>query len=156
MRKWIILGATHFAMLGVGFAAGVYTLPILTAEAAPDAATVQTATATAQFTGTFTRDLKGSDALHWGEGKITVTPTQIIHEGALSPGPDFKLYLTKGFVEDEDSFNKIKAQSVRVGDVKGFKGVIVNLPAGVNPADYDTVVIWCEAFGEFITAAKYR
>jgi hypothetical protein len=30
------------------------------------------------------------------------------------------------------------------------------MPDGIDPADYDTVVIWCETFGEFITAATYR
>jgi hypothetical protein len=32
----------------------------------------------------------------------------------------------------------------------------VPLPDGVDLADYDTVVVWCESFGEFITAASYR
>lgn len=50
-------------------------------------------------------DLRGSDFLHRGEGKISVTPTRIVHEGALAPGPDYKLYLTQVFVEHEASLN---------------------------------------------------
>jgi hypothetical protein len=32
----------------------------------------------------------------------------------------------------------------------------VPVPAGVNPSDFTTVIVWCERFGEFITAAQYR
>lgn len=35
MRRWLILMTTHLVMLGVGFAGGIYTLPILTAPQAP-------------------------------------------------------------------------------------------------------------------------
>ena len=42
MRRWVILIATHLAMLAMGFAGGVYTLPILTAPQAPDAAASRT------------------------------------------------------------------------------------------------------------------
>ena len=45
---------------------------------------------------------------------------------------------------------------VRVGDVKTFNNFLVPVPAGVDPSDYTTVIVWCERFGEFITAAQYR
>lgn len=155
MRKLILL-LTHGIALAIGFALGVYLLPILTAPSSPDQAVLEQSAADAQFTGTFTRDLRGSDFLHWGEGTISVSSSKIVHEGELSPGPDYKLYLTKQFVEHEDEFNPIKADAIQIGDVKSFKGVIVDIPAGVNVADYNTVVIWCESFGEFITAAQYQ
>lgn len=43
-----------------------------------------------------------------------------------------------------------------VGDIRTFENFIVPLPAGTRLQDYDTVVVWCEAFSQFITAAKYR
>jgi hypothetical protein len=110
----------------------------------------------ATYTAEFTRDLKGSDFLHWGEGTVSVSPKQIVHMGKLAPGPDYKLYLVPEFVEDEASFEAVKARSVQVGDVKTFDGLILEVPEGVDIEAYDTVLIWCEAFGEFITAAKYR
>ena len=41
MRRLLILTVTHGAMLAVGFALGVYFLPILTAPDAPDAAMLE-------------------------------------------------------------------------------------------------------------------
>lgn len=156
MRRFIVLSFTHVAMLAVGFALGVYFLPILTAPAPLDQAVLEEQAQGAMFEGTFTRDLSGSDFLHWGEGKVSITPTAIVHQGALAPGPDYKLYLLKSFVEDEAAFEAVKSQAQLIGDVKTFDGVVVNVPEGVDVSDYTTVVIWCEAFGEFITAAQYQ
>jgi hypothetical protein len=44
----------------------------------------------------------------------------------------------------------------RVGDVKTFENFIVPVPKGIDPAAYRAVIVWCESFGQFITAAKYR
>ncbi|MEQ9695020.1 DM13 domain-containing protein [Shimia sp. SDUM112013] len=155
MRKLILFG-THAFTLAVGFALGVYLLPILTAPQGPDHAVLEAEAQGATYSAAFTRDLKGSDFLHWGEGTISVSPERIVHMGDLAPGPDYKLYLVPEFVEDEASFEAVKKQSMRIGDVKTFNGVILDVPAGVDIDAYTTVVIWCEAFGEFITAAKYR
>lgn len=156
MRRFLILIITHAAMLAAGFALGVYLLPILTAPKGPDMAVLEAGAQDAEFTAEFTRDLKGSDFLHWGEGSISLSPTQIVHMGKLAPGPDYKLYLSPQFVEDEAGFEAVKVQSVQVGDVKTFDGVLLDVPEGIDITAFDTVVIWCEAFGEFITAAKYR
>ena len=155
MRR-IILLITHAGALALGFGLGVYLLPILTAPPAPDAAMLEEQARDALYTAEFTRELRGSDFLHWGEGTISVSPTMIVHEGRLAPGPDYKLYLTTEFVEHEDEFNPIKGQAAQVGDVKTFEGALIDIPEGIDIEAYTTVVIWCEAFGEFITAAKYR
>jgi len=34
--------------------------------------------------------------------------------------------------------------------------LLLDIPEGVNVADYNSLIIWCEAFGEFITSAKYQ
>ena len=44
----------------------------------------------------------------------------------------------------------------RVGDVRTFENFVVPVPADIDPGAYNTVIVWCESFGEFITAAKYR
>jgi len=154
--RWIILSITHAVVLVVGIALGIYLLPILTAPDGPDQALLETTAESALFKASFTRDLKGSDFLHWGEGDISVTPTKIAHEGALAPGPDYKLYLVNEFVEDEEQFEAVKPGAQLIGDVKTFDGFIVDVPQGVDVASYSTVVVWCEAFGEFITAAQYQ
>ncbi|HEY7669490.1 MAG TPA: DM13 domain-containing protein [Hyphomicrobium sp.] len=156
MLRYFILFASHAAMLGLGFALGVYLLPILTAPKGPDRASLEETAAQALFTGRFDRKLRGSDLVHWGEGEVRVAPDRIAHQGRLAPGPDYKLYLAPEFVDTKEGFLAIKGRSKRIGDVKTFNGFIVELPAGVDVRDYTTAVVWCEAFSQFISAAKYR
>ena len=154
--KKIALVASHLAMLAIGFAAGVYVLPILIAPEPPDASEVKSVAGAAQFTGQFRRDLKGSDILHWGEGTVSVGRKAISLAGRVAPGPDYKLYLAPEFVDTEEAFLRVKAQSLRVGDVKTFENFIVPVPDGTDLTRYNTVVVWCERFSMFISAAKYR
>jgi len=156
MNKTLWLTASHLGMLLAGFALGVYLLPILTAPAAPPAALVQSIAASANFRGQFRRDLAGSDLLHWGEGEVSVSRTNIALKGKLAPGPDYKLYLVPAFVENEAQFLKLKDRSARIGDIKTFENFIVPVPGGVDVAQYTTVLVWCETFSEFISAASYR
>ncbi|MEO1331260.1 MAG: DM13 domain-containing protein [Pseudomonadota bacterium] len=154
--RWILLLASHGAVFAAGFGLGVYLLPILTAPPSLDRAMLAEMAAGATFQTTFTRDLKGSDFLHWGEGSVSVAPDKIVHQGALAPGPDYRVYLVETFVEDEESFLAIKDEALQVGEVKTFDGFVVELPAGTDVESFNTVLVWCEAFSEFITAAKYR
>lgn len=154
--KRLLLIITHTVALALGVALGIYLLPILTAPPDPDDAVLQAMADEARFTGTFTRDLRGSDFLHWGEGTISVTESAIAHQGSLAPGPDYKLYLVPEFAAHEDEFLPQKQQAALIGDIKTFGGFVLSLPEGVDPEAYTTVVVWCESFGEFITAARYR
>lgn len=156
MKRAIILAVTHLVALGIGFAAGIYYLPILTAENAPEAAILEQEAAAASYSTTLTRDLRGSDGFHWGEGTISVSESSITHQGELAPGPDYFVYLTKEFVEHEDEFLPIKDEAQLIGPVKSFDGFLLDIPEGVDIENYTTVVIWCESFGEFITAGQYR
>jgi hypothetical protein len=156
MLRWLIMLATHGAAVALGFAAGVYFLPILTAPPGPDEAAIAAASTGARFTGTFRRDLPGSDFLHWGEGEIRLMAERIVHDGRLAPGPAYRLYLSPEFADTKEGFLRLKDKAVAVGEVKTFEGFILSVPPGVDVAAYTTAVVWCEAFGMFITAAKYR
>ena len=156
MKKPLLLVASHLAVLLIGFALGIYLLPILTAPVTPSAALVQSIASSSDFRGQFRRDLAGSDLLHWGQGEVSVGRKSIALMGKLSPGPDYKLYLVPEFVENEAQFLKIKNRSARIGDIKTFENFIVAVPEGVDVALYSTVLVWCETFSEFISAAKYR
>ena len=156
MKRLLVLAVTHGAALAAGFALGIYFLPILTAPAAPSAGDVTAAAGGAEFKGEFRRDLKDSDFLHWGEGTVSVSRGAITLMGRIAPGPDYKLYLSPEFVETEADFNRLKAKMARVGDVKTFENFIVPLPESIDPKAYTTVIVWCESFGQFITAARYR
>ena len=156
MFKLLRFLITHGIALFIGFALGIYMLPILTAPEGPSQAEVTSAAQQALFKGVFSRDLAGSDFLHWGEGEVTVSPRQVTFMGSMAPGPDYMLYLTRELVQDEASFLAIKADSARVGPVKTFDKFVLDMPQGTDPNDYRAVVVWCESFSEFITAASYR
>ena len=154
--KTYIITFTHLLALLIGFAGGIYALPILTAPASVPPVMLEKESANAIFSGEFTKDLPGSDLFHWGEGTISLTADHVIHQGSLSPGPDYKLYLLDRFVQHEDEFLPIKDQAIFIGDIKQFDGFILDIPNNTNIEQYNTVVIWCESFSEFISAAQYR
>ena len=156
MKKKLLLVGTHLIALAAGFALGIYLLPILVAPAAPTTAELASLMGPAVWKAQFRRDLKDSDALHWGEGAVSVGPKSISLIGKLAPGPDYKLYLAPEFVETEADFKRLKPRMVRVGDIKTFDNFLVLVGPGVDPAKYNTVIVWCETFGQFITAAQYR
>ena len=131
MKKALILAVTHAAALVIGFAAGIYVLPILIAPEAPSAAAVKTAASDAQYSAQFRRDLRGSDPLHWGEGTVSVGRKAVTLDGRVAPGPDYKLYLAPEFVETKDEFLSLKERALRIGDVKTFENFIVAVPASV-------------------------
>ncbi|EEX93877.1 hypothetical protein VIA_001035 [Vibrio orientalis CIP 102891 = ATCC 33934] len=117
---------------------------------------VQKVTNQALYTATFQKERQGSDFLHWGEGSVSISSQQVAFVGALAPGPDYKLYFSPTFVETEADFNANKAQMIQVGEVKSFDRFTVSLPEGFPLKDYNTVIVWCETFGEFITSARYK
>jgi len=156
MKRAILLVASHACVLAAGFALGVYALPILTAPAAPTNAEALSAASQGLYKGEFRRDLKGSDALHWGQGVVSVGRQSIVLTGKLAPGPDYKLYLSPAFVETEEDFARLKSQMKRVGDVRTFENFVVPVPESVDVSQYKAVIIWCESFSQFITAAEYK
>lgn len=154
-RHIILFGALKFtAGLIVGFGLGVYFLPILTAEKGLDTAAIAQLEQTIERSGTFTRDLQDSDALHWGEGKINVSDSKIWLEGKIAAGPDYRLYMIPKFVETESDFLAIKDQAVQIAPIKAFENFAVDVPMGVDVSQYPALIIWCEAFGQFITSAE--
>lgn len=154
--KKIILLATHGAALAVGFALGVYFLPILIQPPSPNIAQVESELAAPAFVTTFDRSREDSDRFHWGEGELRLYDNTIVFEGELAPGPDYRLYLTTEFVETESSFNAIKDQALEVGSVKNFDRFVFENVTAVGDPRFNTAVVWCETFGEFITSGQYR
>ena len=98
------------------------------------------------------------DPVHYGSGGVTVLQRTVFLESnfEVGPGPKFHVYL-------------VPKESVRrAGDVKGtdfidlgrlraFKGSQkYTVPATINLADYQSVVIWCAAFGVLISPADLK
>jgi len=156
MMKFIALLVSHGIAMAAGFALGIYLLPILIAPSAPSDAEVAQASGKAIYSTRFNKDLPGSDFLHWGVGEISISTRRVSFTGELAPGPDYRLYLTPTLALDEQQFLAIKESSAYIGDVKTFDNFILSIPENVNPADFSAVLVWCETFGEFITAASYQ
>lgn len=154
--RTLFLAVTHIGFAAGGFALGIYMLPILMAPEAPSTIEVAGIQSQSTFNGTFRRDLQDSDLLHWGEGEVSIGEDVVTLMGSIAPGPDYRLYLSPKFVETEQDFLALKSSMVQVGPVKTFDNFIVKMPSGINPADFTAVIIWCEAFGQFITAASYK
>ena len=155
-NKKILFFFSHLFVLAIGFGLGVYFLPILTAPKSLEISKIDEFQKEALYKTEFVKDLRGSDLLHWGEAEVTISNNIITVKGSIAPGPDYKLYLTNQFVEHEDEFLPIKSEAKYVAEVKTFKNFVINIPSDININYYNTVVIWCESFEEFITAAKFK
>jgi hypothetical protein len=156
MKRFVLLTASHALFAAGGFVAGIYLLPVLTAPEGPSATEMSAAVNQAEYKGQFSRELEGSDFLHWGEGVVSIGRKYISLQGEISPGPDYKLYLSPVVVETEAEFVRAKPNMSRVGDVRTFENFVIPVPASIDPAEFNTVIVWCESFGEFITSARYR
>jgi hypothetical protein len=164
MFSWICAKAGRAAIFGliaglgiggaVGFGLGVCFLPILTAGPGLDHVAVQALATSAERRGRFVRDLPESNSLRWGDGTIMINANQIWFNVTISPGPDYWLYLAPEFVDDGAGFLAIKAEPRQIGAVKTFENFALDLPPAIDLDEYDAVVIWCEAFKQFITAAR--
>lgn len=73
---------------------------------------------------------------------------------AVSPGPDYRLYLTKDIVRTKEGFEIARASAVQIGPIKAFENFSLNMPDSIDISDYGAVLIWCETFSAFITAAE--
>jgi len=153
--RYVLFAVVFF---GAGFIAGLYSLPVIQAARLTPPVVAGFTGEEAGRKGEFRDDLPGNDFLHWGRGSVLVTDRVVAFKDVeLAPGPDYRLYLVPDVVTDEQSFLAVKAQSVAVAEVNTFSGPAqYQIPAGINVADYRAVLVWCEAFGEFISLAELR
>ena len=110
--KYLIFFFSHSAILAIGFALGIYLLPIITAPKSVDINEIEKLSSNVIYQTEFKKGQRGNDFLHWGEGKVMITNSEIIFKGKIAPGPDYKIYLTKKYVEHEDEFLPIKTISL--------------------------------------------
>ena len=144
--------------IAAGFALGIFVYPyifladIVATEKVESAATRKTIA-----TGTFIH-ANPSDPIHYGKGRVTVYQDLLHLESdfEVGPGPKFHVYL----VPEKNitpSTNVAKLMYVDLGRLKAFKGSQnYPIPAGVDLARYETVVIWCEQFGVLVSPAPLK
>jgi len=96
-----------------------------------------------------------SDPVHYGRGKVAVYEELVYldMDFEVGPGPKFHVYLVpKGQVRQ--SADVANTMFIDLGRLRAFKGSQkYRIPAGVNLADYPSVVIWCAQFGVLISPA---
>jgi len=156
MFKRLLLLISYLAVLGVGFAGGIYALPILIAQPAPLPAQIEQVAGAALYRGAFDPNLEASDWLHWGAGEVWLSQDQIAFNGELAPGPDYRLYLSPVAINSAEEFLRHKASLTLVGDVRGFDGFVLPLPTQTDLSAQRSAVVWCESFGQFISATTLQ
>lgn len=153
--KKLILGVLFGGFLGLaaGFAVGIFVYPYIfladltAADQAPEQSPILA-------TGKFIH-VDPSDPVHYGKGMVTVYENTV-HLGGdfeVGPGPKFHVYLVPR--KPITSADDVKSSMfVDLGRLRAFKGSQnYAIPSGIDPADYDSVVIWCKAFGVLISPA---
>ena len=102
-----------------------------------------------------------SDPVHWGKGGVSIYQQGNLNEVYLEsdfevgPGPAYHVYLSSGKdIRNNDDFNS--AVNTDIAILKSFEGSqIYKVSSGsLDPAQYNSVVVWCMAFNQLITSAK--
>jgi hypothetical protein len=140
---------------GVGFASGIFAYPYIFLTDIVGTDTVDTAARREVAGGEFVH-VNPSDPIHYGKGQVTVYD-DLVHlqdDFEVGPGPAFHVYLVpKADVREEADVEN--SMYVDLGRLRAFKGSQnYPIPAGVDVADFGSVVIWCERFGVLISPAK--
>src|SRR5262249_19161442 len=105
-------------------------------------------------TGTFIH-ANPSDPVHWGRGNVSVYERVVFlnPDFEVGPGPAYRVYLVpKSAIRSSSDLNGVT--HVDLGWLRPFKGGQRHrIPAGHNPKDYPSVIIWGEPFSVLISPA---
>ena len=74
---------------------------------------------------------------------IMANADKIWLDGEISPGPDYRLYLTPKYVETGAEFLQIKADSTQIGPIKAVENFALDIPADVEASNFPAVLNWC-------------
>ncbi|MBO6718791.1 MAG: DM13 domain-containing protein [Rhizobiaceae bacterium] len=139
--------------VGAGVALGFFLFPYVFPPP-PATEELQTVQTDKVAEGTFIH-ANPSDPIHYGEGGVSVySDTVFLHEDfKVGPGPDYHVYLVpKANVRSSGDLGT--AMYIDLGRLKAFEGSQnYTIPAGVDLADYPTVLIWCQKFSVLISPA---
>lgn len=148
------------ALLGTagGFASGIFVYPYIFLNDVVAAEKVENPQARTQVATAMFIHANPSDPIHYGKGKATVYQ-DLVHldsDFEVGPGPKFHVYLVPD-ANVTPSTEVAKTMFIDLGRLKAFKGSqTYAIPAGVDPAKYGSLVIWCEQFGVLISPAQLK
>jgi hypothetical protein len=96
-----------------------------------------------------------ADPIHWGKGGVTVRQDSVFLESdfEVGPGPKFHVYLVpKAAIRASGDLSG--QMFVDLGRLRAFKGSQrYAIPAGLDLAKFQSVIIWCEQFSVLISPA---
>ncbi len=99
-----------------------------------------------------------ADPIHYGEGKVQVYERTVYldRDFKVGPGPKFHVYLVpKAKIRATGDLDGL--MYVDLGRLRAFEGSQnYTIPAGVDLADYPSVVIWCAQFNVSISPADLQ
>ena len=152
----VIVGFGLSALLGVGlgFAIGIAAFPFLFPPPEVNEQLVGKSEADVVARATFIH-ADPSDPVHYGKGRATIYGDLVRLEDdfEVGPGPKFHVYLVPE-ADVQPGANVEETMFVDLGRLKAFTGSQnYRIPTGVNPRDYQSVVIWCEQFNVLISPA---
>ena len=154
--KHVLLGFAVGALLGagVGLAAGIAVFPYLFPPPEVNEPLTGRTQDEAVARATFIH-ANPSDPIHYGRGTATLYPDLVRLESdfEVGPGPKFHVYLVP--LADVTPDTEVeKTMFVDLGRLKAFAGSQnYALPEGIDLADFQSVVVWCEQFNVLISPA---
>jgi hypothetical protein len=144
-------------VLGTGFgvALGFFLFPfVFPPPPAADQLTDADRRTPVLATGRFIHANPG-DPIHWGKGSVTVRQDSVFLEGdfEVGPGPKFHVYLVpKAPIRASGDLSG--QMFADLGRLRAFKGSQrYAIPAGLDLAKFQSVIVWCEQFSVLISPA---
>ncbi len=141
-----------------GLVAGLFLFPYLF----PPPVAKEKVTAEEKSSGLVARGMfihvNRSDPIHYGQGKVTVYK-RLVHLEAdfeVGPGPDYRVYLAPRQTVRKEA-DVTGTGFVDLGKLRSFEGSQKYvIPPDLDPAKYQSVVIWCRQFGVLISPADLK
>ncbi|MBA3234957.1 MAG: DM13 domain-containing protein [Chloroflexi bacterium] len=97
----------------------------------------------------------GTDDFHFGQGTARIIETEPgaftlrLEDFSVRNGPDLFVYLSP----DADGYTR---KALEVGRLKATDGSFgYKLPAGTDPADFKSAIIWCKQFSHLFAVAPF-
>ena len=143
-------------VLGTGFgvALGFFAFPYVFPPPAAMDTLAENEAETLVAKGTFIH-ANPSDPIHYGSGSVEVFEDLVFlkDDFKVGPGPKYHVYLVpKPEIRQNADLDDV--MFIDLGRLRAFEGSQkYSIPAGIDLADYPSVVIWCEQFGVLISPA---
>jgi hypothetical protein len=99
-----------------------------------------------------------SDPIHWGKGSVSVRQDSVFlgEDFQVGPGPKFHVYLVPK-APIRASGDLAGQMFVDLGRLRSFKGSQrYAIPGGLDLAEFQSVIIWCEQFSVLISPADLK